>query len=117
MASECSLQGGQAAQQDFPKGVGSVSRHGSQAPGAAPVMSLRKGKGGGRKGKGMEGGRERWRGDRRQEQGIGGGREAAREGGYILIPFGPGTTPLTVRQGQFLQFSKGLQGTKGPLVL
>lgn len=48
---------------------------------------------------------------------MGGGREAEREGGYTLTPFGPGSTPLTWRQGQFLQFSKGLQGTKGPLVL
>ena len=59
MASECSLQGGQAAPQDFPKGVGSVSRRGSQAPGAAPVVSLRKGKVEGRqKGGTGDGGRE-----------------------------------------------------------
>lgn len=48
---------------------------------------------------------------------MGGGKKAEREGGYTLTPSGPGTTPLTGRQGQFPQFSKGLQGTKGPLVL
>lgn len=70
MASECSLQGGQAAPQDFPKGVGSVSRRGSQAPGAAPVVSLRKGKG--------EEGRQRgWK-----EEGKGGGETEGRNRGW-----------------------------------
>ena len=92
-----------------------MSRRGSQAPGAAPVVSLRKGKGGGRKAKGMEGGRERWRGDRREEQGMGGGREAEKEGGYTLIPFGQ-ELPLSlgdrVNSSNFL---KGFRGPKDPL--
>lgn len=54
-------------------------------------------------------------GDRREEQGTGGGGEAEREGGYTLTPLAQ-ELPLSLgNKGQFLQFSKGFREPKDPL--